>query len=417
LCCVAAASVAVAYGGSVRGLAAQGAGRAQAGSGEGVWVAWAVGGVILVAVAAWVLAASCCGSSSHPDQGRLARKGSVSRSSMKRKFGDQHAAVLERRTSERNLGGAMASLSVESPLRAAGAAAGAAGAAGGAGAEKKELPRAASKAALKGAKEEEKEKERGKEKEKEKVKEEEKEKAPPGPPKVPKRTVPGPPPRGGAAEKREEAPENGEGGRKVGEKVEKAEVRANPLAALDAPSAESAKSTKSAIITDLKAKVVERVTDGEDTWYVDLDSGDTAWDVPKDALVLTTPEEVAAARRERERVRRSQGASLARREETEGAGTATNAAAAAVAGAPAPRTFRAETDGEDTWYVDVATGDSVWDLPPDAVLVNADPKAKASTKAAAPKFRKETDGEDTWYVNVDTGDTSWDLPSGAELVD
>jgi hypothetical protein len=46
-----------------------------------------------------------------------------------------------------------------------------------------------------------------------------------------------------------------------------------------------------------------------------------------------------------------------------------SAVAAAVSAPIAAATYFAESDGSDTWYVSSATGESCWELPPGAVLV------------------------------------------------
>ena len=68
-----------------------------------------------------------------------------------------------------------------------------------------------------------------------------------------------------------------------------------------------------------------------------------------------------------------------------------------------------ETDDGQIYYTNVATNETVWELPPGALLKELEDSIS---------FRQEhDDGGSVYFINVETGETVWELPGNGVLVD
>jgi len=94
-------------------------------------------------------------------------------------------------------------------------------------------------------------------------------------------------------------------------------------------------------------------------------------------------------------------------------------------GQPAPRA--ANSRGQDTWweyraddgrpyYYHASSGDTVWELPNQAVVTRADAPKDASNAASNQWMVFQTDTGQAYYHNAVTNSTSWHLPPDAEVI-
>lgn len=83
----------------------------------------------------------------------------------------------------------------------------------------------------------------------------------------------------------------------------------------------------------------------------------------------------------------------------------------AAAAAQPPSTWRAVSDADDSWFENVATGETAWDLPPGAALETGDqqPPGQPASGELPPGWRHYSDGADSWYVDQ-AGEAHWTLP-------
>jgi len=133
---------------------------------------------------------------------------------------------------------------------------------------------------------------------------------------------------------------------------------------------------------------------GEDDYFQDIETGEFVWEIPADGDLVT-------------------GAALSANSNSNGSNKSKR------------RSFIKVTNdeiGEDDYFQDIETDEFVWEIPADGDLVTGaalSANSNESNKSKRRSFIKVTNneiGEDDYFQDVETDETVWEIPADGDLV-